>query len=494
MEASTRKCNSENFFHSLYIIASDINSQRSGHDDIIPALQEGIMIYEPYRNKTVEPIRLLTRSQRKTSIQAAHYNLFNLRSEDIYIDLLTDSGTGAMSDTQWSALMRGDESYAGSKSFFRLKEAVNSLLGFEYFIPAHQGRSAELVLMSHFVGKGQISPGNIHFDTTTAHIEFQGGTAKSFVIPEANDPNNMHPFKGNFDVEKLEGFLKTHSKNVSLVIATLTCNSGGGQPVSLENLKDVSRLCKQYGVQFFFDAARITENAYFIKTREAEYKKWTIRRILRACCDLADGLWMSAKKDGLGNIGGFIAVRNEGLYETLKKYTILFDGFPTYGGLAGRDLEVLAVGLKEATDIDYLRWRTGQVAQLGMWLEESGITCIKPFGGHGVYIDARRFMPQIPEDQFPGQALSVYGYIEGGIRSCEIGPILRGRDPKTGKHKPGLDLVRLAIPRRVYSMNHMRHVADTFIALKKSAGMLRGMKFTYEAPLLAHFSSKFDWA
>ncbi len=451
------------------------------------------MVFEPYRIKTVEPIRLLSRNERKRAIQAANYNLFNLRADDIYVDLLTDSGTGSMSDTQWAALMRGDESYAGSRSFFAFKDTIDMLFGFEHVLPSHQGRSAELVLMSHFMQQGKVSPGNIHFDTTTAHIEFRGGKAVSFVIPEAHDPDNLHPFKGNFDVGKLSSYLKKESKNVGLVVATLTCNSGGGQPVSLANLREVSAVCKKYKVNLFFDSARITENAFFIREREAECKRWSIRRILRSCCELADGMWMSAKKDGLGNIGGFIAVRDKDIYDELKQFTILFDGFVTYGGLAGRDLEALSVGLKEATDLDYLKWRTGQVAQLGQWLEECGITCVKPFGGHGVYIDAKRFLEHVPESQFPGQALSVYGYIEGGIRTCEIGPILRGRDLETGEHKPGQDLVRLAVPRRVYTMNHMRHVADTFIELKRNSRGLRGMRFTYEAPRLAHFSSKFDW-
>lgn len=452
------------------------------------------MVFEPYRIKAVEPIRLLTKNDRKRAIQAASYNLFNLRAEDIYIDLLTDSGTGAMSDTQWAALMHGDESYAGSRSFFTFKDTVKMLFGFEYVLPSHQGRSAELVLMSHFMDKGKVSPGNMHFDTTTAHIEFRGGKTMSFVIPEAHDPDNLHPFKGNFDTEKLGVYLKKESTNVGLVVATLTCNSGGGQPVSLANLREVSAICKKNKVKLFYDSARITENAFFIREREPECKRWSIRRILRACCELADGMWMSAKKDGLGNIGGFIAVRDAETFDALKQYTILFDGFITYGGLAGRDLEALAVGLKEATDLDYLKWRTGQVAQLGQWLEDGGVKCVKPFGGHGVYVDAKRFIEHIQESQFPGQALSVYGYIEGGIRTCEIGPILRGRDPETGKHRPGPDLVRLAIPRRVYTMNHMKHVADTFIDLKKNARSLRGMKFTQEAPRLAHFSSKFDWA
>jgi len=451
------------------------------------------MVFEPYRIKAVEPIRLLSKSDRKRAISKAHYNLFNLRAEDIYIDLLTDSGTGAMSDSQWAAIMRGDESYAGSRSFYTFRDTVQMLFGFEHVLPSHQGRSAELVLMTHFMGKGKVSPGNIHFDTTTAHIEFQGGEARSFVIHEARDPDDLHPFKGNFDTGRLKDFLKTDASRVGIVVATLTCNSGGGQPVSLANLREVSALCRKYKVKLFIDAARITENAYFIHERESECKKWGIRRILKACCDLADGMWMSAKKDGLGNIGGFIAVRDEALYDELKQYTILFDGFPTYGGLAGRDLEALAIGLREATDTDFLKWRIGQVALLGGWLEAAGIRCMKPFGGHGVYIDARHFMPHVPPEHFPGQALSVYGYIEGGIRTCEIGPILRGRDPKTGLHKPGLDLVRLAIPRRVYTLNHMSHVADTFRRLKKSAGSLRGMKFEFEAPRLAHFSSRFEW-
>lgn len=452
------------------------------------------MVFEPYRIKAVEEIRLLPKGQRRQNIQVAHYNLFNLRAEDVYIDLLTDSGTGSMSDRQWAALMRGDESYAGSRSYYALRDTVRMLFGFEFVLPAHQGRSAELVVMSHFIKKGTVSPGNIHFDTTTAHIEFQGGRALSFVVPEANDTEDLFPFKGNIDTEKLGKYLAKNARRVGLVVVTLTCNSGGGQPVSLENLRAVSKLARKHKVPLFYDAARMIENAYFIKTREPECKRWSIRRILRACSDLADGIWLSAKKDGLAHIGGFIAVREQELYDAFKEFTILFDGFQTYGGLAGRDLEVIAVGLREATDLNYLRWRTGQVSTLGEWLEEGGVSCMKPFGGHAVYIDAERFMPDVPLDEYPGHALSVYGYIEGGVRSCEIGRIARGRDPKTGKEKSGLELVRLAVPRRVYTLNHLRHAADTFLSLKAKAKSLRGMKFTYEAPNLRHFSSRFDWA
>ncbi|MEP0815239.1 MAG: tryptophanase [bacterium] len=452
------------------------------------------MPIEPYRIKATEPVRLLTRSRRLAAINRADFNPFNLRSEDIYVDLLTDSGTGSMTDRQWAALLRGDESYAGSRSFYAFKETVSDLFGFDYVLPAHQGRSAELVVMTHFIKKGMVSPGNIHFDTTTAHIEFQGGIAKSFVVSNAMDIDDLSPFKGNIDTGRLGAFLSKNSANTGLVVLTLTCNSGGGQPVSLANIREVSKTVRKFGVPLFFDAARITENAYFIKTREYGYAGKSIRSILRECCKYADGMWMSAKKDGLGNIGGFIAVRDPALYDELKQYTILFDGFVTYGGLAGRDLEALAVGLREATDIDYLRWRTGQVAALGAMLEDGGVRCMKPFGGHAIYIDASSFLPHIPPSKYPGQALAVYGYIEGGVRSCEIGPILRGRDPKTGKDRPGLDLVRLAIPRRVYTMNHLEHVAETFIKLRQKSSLLRGMKFTYEAPRLRHFSSKFGWA
>ncbi len=452
------------------------------------------MVFEPYRIKTTEPIRLLSKSGRAAAIKAAKYNLFNLRSEDIYVDLLTDSGTGSMTDSQWAAIMRGDESYAGSRSFYRFKDTIKRLFGFDFVLPSHQGRSAELVLMSHFVKSGDFSVGNIHFDTTTAHIEFRGGTAVSCVVPEAHDPNAILPFKGDIDVAKFAKFVRENRKKTTLAVVTMTCNSGGGQPVSVANLREVSAACRKLKLPLFLDAARITENAFFIKTREPEFRRASIAKILRECCNLADGMWMSAKKDGLGNIGGFIAMRDEKLYDELKQYTILFDGFVTYGGLAGRDLEALATGLEEATDLDYLRWRVGQVEQLGKWLEEGGVTCMKPFGGHAVYICAKAFMPHIPESNYPGQALSVYGFLEGGVRSCEIGPILRGRDAKTGKDKPGLDLVRLAIPRRVYTMNHMRHVADTFVSLKQRSAGLNGMKFVKEAPRLRHFSSTFDWA
>ncbi|MCH7472727.1 tryptophanase [bacterium] len=449
---------------------------------------------EPFFIKSVVPIRHISREQRETALSEAKFNLFNLSSRDIYIDLLTDSGTGAMSQYQWAALMRGDESYAGSTSFERLKEAVGDLFGYDYVLPTHQGRSAELVIMAHFVKPGNYVPNNIHFDTTAAHVQYQKGTGVDLVVDEIYDWESEHPFKGNMDVAKLESFLADHAEQVPLVCHTLTCNSGGGQPVSLGNLKQVKQVCESYGKPLFLDAARIIENAYFIQQREEAYSNWSIPAILKETTEQAEGIWVSAKKDGLVNIGGFIGLRRQEHYEALRMYEILFDGFSSYGGMAGRDMEALVVGLYECCDEDYLLHRTGQVAHLTNLLREAGIRTTWPPGGHAVYIDGRHFCGHIPPTQFPAQAVSLALYLEAGVRSVEIGSILRGRHPQTGEDQHnGLDLVRLAIPRRTYSFTQLEYVASVLAGMKENAASIRGVRFVRETPVLRHFTSEFAW-
>jgi tryptophanase len=449
---------------------------------------------EPYYVKSVVPIRLIGRTEREAALERAGLNLFNLRSRDIFIDLLTDSGTGAMSHHQWAALMRGDEAYAGSESFEHFQAAVADLFGFEHVLPTHQGRSAELVLMTHFLSPGCIVPNNIHFDTTAAHVQYQKGMDVNLVVDEIYDWESESPFKGNLDPAKLEALLTRDGEKVPIVLLTLTCNSGGGQPVSLENVRAVKAVCARHGKPLFLDSARIIENAWFVKTREAGCDGMSVAEILRAVCDCADGMWMSAKKDGLVNIGGFIAVRSHEHYEALRTYEILFDGFSSYGGMAGRDLEALAVGLYEATQEDYLAHRTGQVAHLTQLLRADGIRTTWPPGGHAVYVDGRRFCPHLPVEQFPAQALSLELYLECGVRSVEIGAILRGRDPLTGANRfEGMDLVRLAIPRRTYSYTQLEYVADGLASLKRRAASIRGVRFARETPVLRHFSSSFAW-
>ena len=449
---------------------------------------------EPYYVKSVVPIQQIGRSEREAALEAAGLNLFNLRSRDIFIDLLTDSGTGAMSDRQWGALMQGDEAYAGSASFERFQAAVLELFGFPLVLPTHQGRSAELVLMTHFLRPGQLVPNNLHFDTTAAHVQYQKAVDVNLVVDEIYDWDSEQPFKGNMDISRLATLLAEQGEKVPLVLLTLTCNSGGGQPVSLRNVREVKEVCELYGKPLFLDSARIIENAWFIQQRDPACAHMSIREILRAVCDCADGMWMSAKKDGLVNIGGFIAVRSREHYDALRMYEILFDGFSTYGGMAGRDLEALAVGLYEATDPAYLAHRTGQVAYLATSLREAGIRTTWPPGGHAVYLDGRHFCPHLPVEQFPAQALSLALYLAGGIRSVEIGTILRGRDPLSGENRyEGLHLVRLALPRRTYSYTQLEFVAERLIELKQDAASIRGVRFVQETPVLRHFSSSFAW-
>ena len=448
---------------------------------------------EPFYVKSVVPIRRISAEDRQRKLRAANYNLFNLRSDDVFIDLLTDSGTGAMSHDQWAALMRGDEAYAGSLSFMRLQRAIEEIFGYENVLPTHQGRSAELVLMTHFVNEGSHVLNNIHFDTTAAHVQYQKGIDVNLVHERIYDMQSEHPFKGNMDTVQLERYLRDHGDKVPLVCLTLTCNSGGGQPVSLENVRRVGEICRQFKKPFLLDSARVIENAWFIHQREPGYGSWSIEAILREIMDQADGMWMSAKKNGLVNMGGFIAVRERALYEELRTYEILFDGFSTYGGMSGRDMDALARGLHECCSEDYLAYRTGQVAHLSCLLKDKGISVTWPPGGHAVYVDATEFCPHLSQEEFPAQALSLALYLAGGVRSVEIGSVLRGRDSVTGENRfDGLDLVRLAIPHRTYSYTQLEFVANTLIHMKEHSETIKGVRFVEETKVLRHFTSKFE--
>ncbi len=454
---------------------------------------------EPFKIKVVEPIRRTTRAQREKLIAQAGYNVFALNSEAVYIDLLTDSGTSAMSDAQWAALMVGDESYSGSRSFYRLKAAVAKVMGFPLVIPTHQGRAAENVLFTTLVQPGDVVPNNMHFDTTQAHVEHRGGEARNLVVAEAYDPVANLPFKGNIDLALLERTLtgrKTKAnpagESIPLVLITVTCNSGGGQPVSMVNLRAASGLCRRHKVPLFLDAARFAENAYFIKTREPGYADKPIPEIVREMFSYADGCTMSGKKDCLVNIGGFIGLRSRSLYERATVWAVLFEGFPTYGGLAGRDMEAMARGLEEVVDEDYLAYRVGHVAYLGQRLKDAGVPIIEPVGGHAVYLDALRFLPRMPREHLPAWALSAELYIEGGVRGVEIGTVLAGRDPRTGENRyPKLEMVRLAIPRRVYTRQHLDVVAETCRRVYQRRDKITGLAFKKEPPVLRHFTATF---
>ena len=450
---------------------------------------------EPYKIKMVETIKRSTKEQRLKWIKQANYNLFNLASEKVFIDLLTDSGTGAMSDKQWAEMMIGDESYAGSSSFMKLKKTVKKITGFKYFLPTHQGRAAENVLFSAMVKEGDIVPGNSHFDTTKGHIEFRKATAVDCTIDEAFDTSNMHPFKGNIDLHKLETVFKKYPKEkIPFVILTITCNSAGGQPVSVQNTKEVSGLCKKYQIPLYFDAARFSENAYFIKKREEGFADKTIKEIVKEVFSYGDGMTMSAKKDGLVNMGGFIALNNKAVYKQATVFNIMFEGFITYGGMNGRDMGALAVGLDESTEFNYLESRIEQVAFLGKKLVEYGVPVQQPFGGHAIFLDANKFVPSIPRDEYRAQALAIEIYVVGGIRGVEIGTVLADRDPFTRKNRyPELELVRLAIPRRTYTNNHMAYVAATLKNIYDSRNEAKsGYVIVDEAPIMRHFTAKFS--
>jgi tryptophanase len=450
---------------------------------------------EPFRIKTVESIRLPSREEREAALKEAGYNLFSLKAENIFIDLLTDSGTGAMSQEQWAAIMRGDESYAGARSFLRLKDAVEDISGFKYFVPTHQGRAAENILAAVLVKPGQYIPSNMHFDTTDANIRARGGRPANLVIDEAHDPANPHPFKGNMDINKLRAFIaKIGAKNIPFGMVTVTNNAGGGQPVSMENLKAIADVYHENGIQFFIDAARYAENCFFIKQREPGYGQKSVKEIAREMFSLADGMTMSAKKDAIVNIGGLLCLNDEKNFAAIKNELILREGFPTYGGLAGRDLDAMAVGLYEGLDEAYLAYRLAQTAYLAARINEAGIPTIQPTGGHAVYVDAHAVLPHIPNYEFPAQSLAVELYREGAIRGCEIGSVMFAcLDPETNKwHYPKLELLRLAIPRRMYTQTHMDYVADALAKIKSRAGELKGYKFTYAPEMLRHFTAKFE--
>jgi tyrosine phenol-lyase len=443
-------------------------------------------IIEPFRIKSVEPIRWTTRPQREQLLQAAFYNLFLLPADDVLIDLLTDSGTGAMSTHQWAAMMEGDESYAGSRSFERFRSSVQDIFGYKHVIPTHQGRAAERILFSVMCKKGDVVPNNTHFDTTRANVEFVGAEARDLVIPEGRQPSLKHPFKGNMDVAALEGLIENAGRErVPLVMLTVTNNSGGGQPVSMENVKAVSAVCRKHGIPFYFDACRFAENSYFIKTRERGYEAKSPKEIAQEMFSYGDGCTMSAKKDGMANIGGFLCTNDDLLAQQEKNLLILTEGYPTYGGLAGRDLEAIAVGVQEALHEDYLEYRIASTAYLGNHIAEQGVPIVQPPGGHAIYIDARAFLPHISPDRFPGVALANELYLEGGIRSVEIGTLMFGAAAK-------MDLVRLAIPRRVYTQSHIDYVVEVILSVWEKRQQVQGLKLSYEAPFLRHFTAKLE--
>ncbi len=450
---------------------------------------------ESYKIKMVEPIFRSSREQREEWIKEANYNLFNLRSEQVYVDLLTDSGTGAMSDNQWAAIMTGDESYAGSSSYFNLKNAIREIFGFEHFLPTHQGRAAENVLFSVLVKDGDVIPGNSHFDTTKGHIEFRNARTVDCTIDEAFDTESGHPFKGNIDLDKLEKVYSTIDvKKIPMVIVTLTCNTSGGQPVSMKNMREVHELSTKYGIKVVFDSARFAENSWFIQQREEEYNDKSIKQIVTEMYSYADAMTMSSKKDGIVNIGGFMAMRNEDLYKQASVFNIMFEGFNTYGGMAGRDMNALSVGLHEITDEHYLGNRIEQVKYLGDKLIDWKIPIQKPIGGHAVFIDATKFLKHVQKEEYIAQTLAIELYLEAGVRGVEVGTLLADRDPKTKENRyPRLEMLRLAIPRRTYTNNHMDVVA---VALKnifdRRDEITKGFKILSEAPIMRHFSVKLE--
>ena len=443
-------------------------------------------IIEPFRIKSVEPIHWTTRAQREQLLRAAHYNLFLLEADDVLIDLLTDSGTGAMSTHQWAAIMEGDESYAGSKSFRRFKDSVEDITTYTHVIPTHQGRAAERILFNVMCKKGDIVPNNTHFDTTRANVEFVGAEAVDLLYPEARQPETILPFKGNMDVEALDQLItRVGRERVPLVMLTVTNNSGGGQPVSMENAKAVSAVCRKHDIPLYFDACRFAENAWFIKQRESGYADKTPKQIAQEMFSLGDGCTMSAKKDGMANIGGFLCTNNDVLARQEKDLLILTEGYPTYGGLAGRDLEAIAVGLQESLDEDYLHYRIASTAYLGNHIAAAGVPIVQPPGGHAIYLDAKAFLSHIPQEQFPGVALAAELYLEGGIRSVEIGSLMFASAAT-------MELVRLAIPRRVYTQSHIDYVVEIILQVHERRANIRGMRLTYEAPFLRHFTAHLE--
>jgi tryptophanase len=451
-------------------------------------------IIEPFKIKSVEPIRFTTREEREVLLKEAGYNPFLLHADDVLIDLLTDSGTSAMSAKQWAGIMEGDESYAGSKSFYRFEAVIKSITNLKYIIPTHQGRAAEKILFSVVGGHGKYFPNNTHFDTTRANVEFSGAEAVDLLNEVGKHPEIRADFKGNMDVEKLEAFIKEKGvENIPLCMITVTNNSGGGQPVSMQNIKDVKAVCTKYGIPLFLDACRFAENAYFIKMREKGYENKTPLEIAQEMFSYADGVTMSAKKDALVNIGGFLALNDDELAMKCRNLLIVTEGFPTYGGLAGRDLEAVAQGLLEIVDEHYLQYRIRSVEYLGERLVAAGVPIIEPPGGHAIYIDAKRFLPNVPADQYPGQSIVAELYLEGGVRAVEIGSVMFGKYDKNGKLIPSMmELVRMAIPRRVYTQSHIDYLIEVIIEVYKNRDKLKGYKITYEAPMLRHFTARFE--
>jgi tryptophanase len=449
-------------------------------------------IIEPFRIHSVEPLRMTTVEDRQRAVRAAGFNLFAVRSEDVLVDLLTDSGTGAMSSEQWAGIQRGDESYAGSPSWFRFLDSVQDLFPFRHVIPTHQGRAAEKILFTAIGGAGRVIPNNTHFDTTRANVELTGAEAVDLVIEEGLDPSSLHPFKGNMDVPRLERLLAARGADIPVVFVTVTNNSGGGQPVSLGNLTAVSETCHRHNIPLYLDACRFAENAWFIKEREPGQHDREVREIVRDMAALADGMTMSAKKDGLANIGGWLALNDDDLAERCRSLLILTEGFPTYGGLAGRDLEAIAQGLREVVDHDYLRYRVRSTAYLGEALVEAGVPVVRPIGGHAVYLDARALLPHVPALQYPGQSLVVALYEAGGIRSCEIGTVMFGLRPDGSEHAAPLDLVRLAIPRRTYTQSHIDYVIEVCEEVAARASTLPGYRIVEQPQALRHFTARFE--
>ena len=450
-------------------------------------------IIEPFRIKSVEPIKFTTRKEREKILIESGYNPFLVKAEDVIIDLLTDSGTSAMSAKQWAGIMDGDESYAGSRSFYRFESAVRNITGDKFIIPTHQGRAAEKILFSIVGGKGKFIPNNTHFDTTRANVEFSGAEAVDLLVEVGKHPEIKADFKGNMDVEALDKFIaEKGAENIPVVMITITNNSGGGQPVSMQNIKETKAVCNKYGIPLFIDACRFAENAYFIKIREKGYENKSVREIAQEIFSYADGATMSAKKDALVNIGGFLSMNDEELAMKCRNLLIVTEGFPTYGGLAGRDLEAVAQGLEEILDEDYLHYRIKSTEYLGNKLTEAGVPIIEPPGGHAIYLDAKRFLPNVPANQFPGQAIACELYVVGGVRTVEIGSVMFGKYDSNGNHiAPPMELVRFAIPRRVYTQSHIDYVAEVVIEVFQNREKLKGLEFTYEAPMLRHFTAKF---
>ncbi|UCD97553.1 MAG: tyrosine phenol-lyase [Chloroflexota bacterium] len=449
---------------------------------------------EPWKIKAVEPIRMITKEQRARALQEAGYNTFLLRSADVYIDLLTDSGTSAMSDRQWAGIMLGDEAYAGSNNFYRLEQAVQDYYGYKHMVPTHQGRGAEHLLSQTVIKPGQYVPGNMYFTTTRLHQELAGGTFIDVITDQAHDPEDLHPFKGNIDLEKLGTLVeKVGAENIAYISLAGTVNMAGGQPVSMENLRELRGFCTRHGIRIFLDATRMVENAYFIQQREEGYADKTIAEILKEFCSMTDGAWMSAKKDNLVNIGGWLAVNDYELFDALRNLVVVYEGLHTYGGMAGRDMEALAIGIEEAVQDDHVRSRVGQVLYLGELLLDWEIPIVKPIGGHAIFLNARGFYPHIPQDQFPAQVLTAQLYLDSGVRGMERGNVSAGRDPKTGDHRyPALELTRLAIPRRVYTQAHMDVVAEAVKIVYDNRQQTTGLKMVYEPKDLRFFQARFE--